>query len=206
MVSQFPLDYMHLVCLGVMKRFLLLWIKGPLQCRLGSRVIDDISQHLLNLKSHIPSEFARKPRSLKEIDRWKATEFRQFLLYTGPVVLAEILHPNMYNNFLLLSVGIHILINKGLCQRYNDYAEQLLKTFVTHFYQIYGDDMAVYNVHGLVHLAKDAGKYGCLECISSFPFENFLSKLKHLVRKPHFPLQQVIRRLSEQIDVEKEPF
>lgn len=93
MVSQFPLDYMHLVCLGVMKR------------RLGSRVIDDISQHLLNLKSHIPSEFARKPRSLKEIDRWKATEFRQFLLYTGPVVLAEILHPNMYKNFLLLSVG-----------------------------------------------------------------------------------------------------
>lgn len=165
MVSQFPLDYMHLVCLGVMKR------------RLGSRVIDDISQHLLNLNSHIPSEFARKPRSLKEIDRWKATEFRQFLLYTGPVVLAEILHPNMYNNFLLLSVGIHILINKGLCQRYNDYAEQLLNTFVTHFYQIYGDDMAVYNVHGLVHLAKDAGKYGCLECISSFPFENFLSKL-----------------------------
>lgn len=205
MVSQFPLDYMHLVCLGVMKRFLLLWIKGPLHCRLGLRVIDDISQHLLNLKSHIPSEFARKPRSLKEIDRWKATEFRQFLLYTGPVVLAEILHPNMYKNFLLLSVGIHILINKGLCQRYNDYAEQLLKTFVTHFYQIYGDDMAVYNVHGLVHLAKDAGKYGCLECISSFPFENFLSKLKHLVRKPHFPLQQVIRRLSEQIDVEKEP-
>lgn len=52
--------------------------------------------------------------------------------------------------------------------------------------------MAVYNVHGLVHLAKDAGKYGCLECISSFPFEIFLSKLKHLVRKPHFPLQQLL--------------
>lgn len=101
---------MHLVCLGVMKRFLLLWIKGPLQCRLGSRVIDDISQHLLNLKSHIPSEFARKPRSLKEIDRWKATEFRQFLLYTGPVVRAEILHPKMYKNFLLPLVYILIKI------------------------------------------------------------------------------------------------
>lgn len=108
-------------------------------------------------------------------------------------------------NFLLLSVVIHILINKGLCQTYNDYAEQLLKACVTHFCQIYGDDMALCNVHALVHLSKYAAKYGNLECISSFPFENFLSKLKRLVRKPHFPLQQVIRRLSEQINVEKEP-
>ena len=89
MVSQFPIDYMHLVCLGVMKRLLLLWMKGPLKCRLGSRIISNISEGLLALKDNIPSEFARKPRSLYETDRWKATEFRQFLLYTGPVVLWE---------------------------------------------------------------------------------------------------------------------
>lgn len=101
MISQFPIDYMHFVCLRVMKRLLLLWIKGPLQCRLGTRVIQDISRLLLNLKGHIPSEFARKPRSLKEIDRWKATEFRQFLLYTGPVVLAQLLHPNLYKKLFI---------------------------------------------------------------------------------------------------------
>ena len=42
MVTQFPIDYMHLVCLGVMKRILIIWKKGPLQCRLGSRDIGKI--------------------------------------------------------------------------------------------------------------------------------------------------------------------
>ena len=95
MVTQFPIDYMHLVCLGVMKRILIMWIKGPLQCRLGSRDIGEISNQVIGLKDFILCEFARKLRSLKDIDRWKATEFRQFLLYTGPVVLSQILHPNL---------------------------------------------------------------------------------------------------------------
>ena len=53
---------------------------------------------------------------------------------------------------------------------------------------------------GFVHLANDAVHIGGLDNISSFPFENFLQKLKLLFRKPSFPLEQVIRRLSEQTD------
>lgn len=205
MVTQIPLDYMHLVCLGVMKRLLLLWIKGPLRCRLGSHEIHQISASLVALKQNIPSEFARKPRSLAEIDRWKATESRQFLLYTGLVALDDAVHPNIYQNFLLLSVGIHILLNERLANEYNQYAHDLLQTFVIHFYQVYGDDMAVYNVHCLVHLANEAKKFGSLDNISAFPFENFLSKLKKMVRKPTFPLAQIIRRLSEQTESQKDP-
>lgn len=205
MVTQIPLDYMLLVCLGVMKRLLLLWIKGPLRCRLGSHEIYQISASLVALKQSIPSEFAGKPRSLAEIDRWKATEFRQFLLYTGLVALDDAVHPNIYQNFLLLSVGIHILLNERLANEYNQYAHDLLQTFVIHFYQVYGDDMAVYNVHCLVHLANEAKKFGSLDSISAFPFENFLSKLKKMVRKPTFPLAQIIRRLSEQTELQKDP-
>lgn len=89
---------MHLVCLGVMKRMLLLLIKGPLTCRIGTQMTEQISLHLVNLSNHIPSDFARKPRS--DIYRWKATELRQFLLYTGISVLKNTLHINMYNFFL----------------------------------------------------------------------------------------------------------
>ena len=197
MVSQFPLDYMHLVCLGVMRRLLMLLIKGPLLCRLGPRVVTHISDSLEAMKSFIPREFARKPRALSEMDRWKATEFRQFLLYTGPVVLLNKVSDVVYKNFLLLFVSIHILVNPQLCSLYCDYAHKLLVLFVQHFETIYGRNMLVYNVHGLVHLAEDARRFGCLDNISAFPFDNFLGKLKRMVRKPSFPLQQIIRRLHE---------
>lgn len=203
MVSQIPIDYMHLVCLGVMKRLLLLWIKGPLPCRLSARSVLQISSNLLSLKNCVPSDFARQPRSLSEIDRWKATEMRQFLLYTGPLVLIGVVHPNIYENFLLLSVGLHILLNNTLSRMYNQYAHDVLVGFVTHFCQIYGEESAVYNVHGLIHLSEDSKNYGSLDNISSFPFETFLYKLKRLVRKPSFLLPQVIRRLSEQTNIQK---
>ena len=102
MVTAFPLDYMHLVCLGVVRRLLKFWMKGPLATRLGSRVKEKISDKLLLLRPHIPQEFARKPRQLKDVDRWKATEFRQFLLYTGPTVLLGNLPDELYDNFMLL--------------------------------------------------------------------------------------------------------
>lgn len=36
MVSSVVLDYMHLICLGNVKKILGLWIKGPLRCRLSA--------------------------------------------------------------------------------------------------------------------------------------------------------------------------
>ncbi|KAG7455521.1 hypothetical protein MATL_G00257620 [Megalops atlanticus] len=196
MVSQFPLDYMHLVCLGVVRRILNIWLKGPLDVRVLATVVDRMSAKLLTMRSYIPVEFARKPRSLRELDRWKATEFRQFLLYTGPVMLGTFLDNNMYQNFMLLFSGIFNLASPSL-SCHTKYAQTLLKSFVSHFADIYGKDQIVYNVHGLVHLADEVELHGCLDKFSAFPFEDYLQKIKKLVRKPEFPLAQIIRRLSE---------
>ncbi|KAK0156029.1 hypothetical protein N1851_001424 [Merluccius polli] len=88
MVTQFPLDYMHLVCLGVVKKMLQFWLQGPLTVRLPALIVDRMSHKLQSVRANVPVEFARRARSLRELDQWKATEFRQFLHYTGPVVLA----------------------------------------------------------------------------------------------------------------------
>lgn len=199
MVSQFPLDYMHLVCLGVMKKLIWLWMNGPIanKCRIGACAVQLISESLINLKNHLPREFNRKGRPLSEVERWKATEFRQFLMYTGPVVLKSLLSLTTYKHFLLLYVGILCLSCDFLFEAYRNYAGEILCLFVQQFGHFYGEDMFVYNVHALVHLSEDASNFGILDNFSSFPFESFLGNLKRLVRKPNLALQQVIRRLSE---------
>ena len=43
LVTSFCLDYMHLVCMGVMRKLLTMWMRGPLSCRLSSTILHQIS-------------------------------------------------------------------------------------------------------------------------------------------------------------------
>lgn len=119
-LSSFPLDYMHLVCLGVVRTLMYLWLKSKPTAKifkLPAYMISSLSEKLIDLKNHMPSEFNRKPRSVEEIKRWKATEYRQFLLYVGPVILKNILiadYKPLYDHFLSLSIAIYILLSPKL--------------------------------------------------------------------------------------------
>ena len=159
----------------------------------------------MHSRKHTPVEFQRKPRPLSEYERWKATEFRMLLLYTGYAVLSDVLQNEVYHNFLLLSVGVHILVNPTLCMHYNEFSHKVLVLFVEHFGQLYGVDKISYNVHGLVHLSTEATRFGALDNISAFPFENFLGKIKRSLRKPNYPLQQVVCNLGEKKVVYNSP-
>jgi len=172
---------MHLVCLGVVRRLLHLWIHGPRCTRMSHTHVASISNTFLAIHPYMPIEFSRKPRSLLEYKHYKAIELRLFSLYTGPVCLKRVLPPDVYANFLDLSVAVRLLLCQSLCLHYADYAEHLLKYFVSCFCKLYGKNHLVYNVHSLIHLADDAKRHGTLDHISSFPFESYLGRLKRLV-------------------------
>ena len=194
---------MHLVCLGVVRKLLNFWLSGDLHAekgkasRLPARAVRCLSERLMTLRNSVPREFARKPRSVNEIDRWKATEFRTLLLYTGPVVLSGILKSAAYNNFIQLSTAISLLASPLHCMQYNKFANDLLVDFVKQCFVMYGPSFVVYNVHALVHLAADVQKFGPLDSFSAFPFENELQGLKRMVRSGNMPLSQIIRRTCE---------
>lgn len=199
-INGFALDYMHMVCLGVTRRILHFLKKGPRECKLSSVQLAQISANLLSLKGKMPSEFARQPRSLDELERWKATEFRQFLLYTGPIALKGVVSTKLYQHFLSLSIAISIMLESNADRRNSllNYARQLMQFFVKNCKAVYGETFTVYNVHGLLHLHEDVSFFQCsLNEISCFQFENFLQKLKKLVRSGGNPLVQVAKRLGE---------
>lgn len=197
LVSQVPLDYMHLVCLGVMKKLLKFWVHGKKNIRLAEEQILAASDHLLCIKNYIPVEFVRLPRSLKEVDRFKATEFRQLLLYTGPIVFKNILPKSKYMHFMAFHCAIRILCSPDLYLTHNNFANDLLKYFVEHFSKIYGDEFISHNVHNLIHLSSDCLIHGTLDTFSAFKYENYLYGLKKTVKLARYPLQQLINRLNE---------
>lgn len=199
LISTFPHDYMHLVCLGIMRRLLHSWV-GKAKSRKGRMASCDIitlSTHLINSHKHWPSEFNRKPRSLIELDFWKATELRQFLFYLGPVYLKLVLSKDLYRHFLLLSCGIAILASPDLYLTLNDTAQAFLTKFVKAAAKHYGSEIITYNMHSLVHLNEDVKNLGPLDTFSAFPFENYLQELKRMLLKSNQPLQQVCKRSFE---------
>ncbi|XP_072751192.1 uncharacterized protein [Anoplolepis gracilipes] len=204
LVNQFPLDPMHLVYLGIMKKLLILWVsKGKPSFKLSGRAINNLSNRLILLSSYIVHEFPRKCRAISDLNRWKANEFRLFLLYVGPVSLINILPKQLYNHFLMFHVGITILCNDNHIFEHIDFAEEVLYNFVKYFEKSYGKEEVTYNLHSLIHLVTDVRNLGNLNTINCFPFENYLGKLKKLVRSSANPHAQLCRRISELFNYSK---
>lgn len=190
-VSNLPLDYMHCVLLGVTKRLVRLWsTNGPRKVRflVGYNQLM-MSKYINEIRPHIPREFSRKPRAIKDFAKWKATEFRLFLLYIGPFCLMTVLRTDdmTLQNFIVLQVAIRVLcmFDAPECV---EYAGKLLKYFVRQFGAIYGTEFISYNVYSLSHFAKNAETYGLLDTFGAFIFENFLWKLKGWIRMAEKPL------------------
>ena len=161
------------------------WIRGSREVKLSAGQVEEISNRLTGLKPFVPSFFACKPRGMAEIDRWKAIEYRQFLVYTGQIVLSGILRPDLYDHFLCLSIASSTLLCPRLALLHRPYAKQLMEYFVEQGKVLYGNEFQVYNVHSMIHLADEVQEYGSLDACSAFPFENYMQELCSVWKEPY---------------------
>lgn len=161
MIYNFPSDPMHLLFLGEVKKIIVfLWCHGKPRTKLSSQQKSVISMLLEEQKHNIPCDFNRKPRSLLENKRWKATKYRTFLLYTGPVVLKSVLSHDKYLNFITLHAATTILSNSKHIELYLDYAKLLLRYYIETFIILYGKENASHNTHNLLHICDDVKNFG----------------------------------------------
>lgn len=209
LVRGIPIDYMHGACGGVMKRLVYLWLFPNRNNRriaaLGEHALSRINDHISVIvsKHYYPTYMQRRPRLLDELKHFKATEFRQLLLYTGPVIFRRYLDSVHRKIFQKLHVAFRILcrltsaVSEEVKNSSINQAEEILKSFHADVLTSYGGQQATFNVHSLMHLPEDCRKFGSPDNFSCFPFESFLGKLKNYIHTGSYPLQQVITKYGE---------
>lgn len=191
-------DELHLLHLGIMKKLLIGWKSGGynFQTKWSANEVFEISNQLIHFNTFMPVEIHRSIRTLDCISFWKGTEFRTFLLYLGIVVLKNKLPKIVYDHFVKLVCAVTICSDKEYLT-YIELASECFKEYVEEYMDIYGPDSISSNVHNLIHATDDISRFGCLTNISTYPFENYLGFIKHLLRQGNLPLEQVANRLCE---------
>ena len=207
LVRDFPLDYMHLVLLGVVRRVIKMWFPDAKQKKhecfnvhaIRAGKIEVAINRIVRCGKSSPCEFQRRPRSFADLNYFKATEFRCIVLYLFPFVFFRLfVNPFVYDHFCLLVVSMRILCNENSQRSSVEFARRCLRKFVEDSEDIYGKSFYVYNVHCLLHLADDYERFGNLDSISCFPFESFMQKIKRYIKRPGGELAQVAKRVIEE--------
>lgn len=206
LVNSIPFDFMHCSCIGIMKKILRFWTRSVKRHHLNLpyNLLTILDERINNLGQYIPSEFQRAPNEnsrmhpIRDVNRWKATELRQILLYTGMVVFHEIISKEAYDHFMEFCVAMRILSINNITEEYNSFSKSLINHFVVEFGNIYGKQYMSHNVHIILHLADDAKKYGSINNFSAFPFESYMQPLKKKIKNGVKPLQQLARRYTEE--------
>lgn len=166
--KSLPPEYMHSLCLGTVKRFLLLMllIKGDWYC--GHRA-KEIDQLLLNIR--VPNFVRRLPRSIKFVKKWKASEFRTWLLFFSLPVLARFLPDKYVQHWALLVWASFLLLQDKISPSDLDTADELYRMFNEQLSGLYRKQDYTYNNHQLLHYKLMVRFWGNLQLISAFSFE-----------------------------------
>lgn len=206
LVNDVPFEGMHLLYLGNVKKFCEGQVDNKFSCpKLSGRKLEILNSRMIQLTEYCPTEFNRRPREITQYKHFKATEYRQFLLYTAPAVLLNVLDEEYYLHVMILHCVTRLLVSENTQPVMYDFCQSSLESYVRLCETLYGESFISYNVHGLLHVVKDVENLGPLESFSAFCYENNMPLFRKLIRKPHLPLQQFCKRLFELNDLSNTP-
>ena len=181
-VISVPTEYMHLVCLGIVKRMLeLTFSVGETRTRITKSPLlspEEFNELMKLVKS--PKEFSRRARKL-DLAVMKAQELRNLILFYFPLVtkcLGNREKEKKVWEMLAFMVRACILPENEYLNVNNNHLKYCQKNFYVLYQQLYGTKNCTYSVHvGASHIHK-IREEGPLTSTSAFRFEAFYAELR----------------------------
>ena len=182
-ITQVPPEYMHLVCLGVVKRLTELTFNvGINRSRITKRKLSSTKEfNSLMAKTKVVFEFSRRARDL-DFSVYKAEEFRNLVVFFFPHVL-ECIEKSAKERecWLYLSFMIRACILPD--KEYFNVNNNEIKTACNKFYKIYeklfGYSNCTYSLHVLCCHLLEIRQLGPFTETSAFKFESFYGEIRN---------------------------
>lgn len=200
LISQFVIDYKIIVCKGVMRHLVGLWMNGKLDYRINKDVQNKISQDLLDMTACCPVEFTRTPRRFDEYTQWEAADWNLFLLYFSPIALKGRMSRAYYINFLYLHLAMRIMMSSNhVNSEANSFVlGQLLNIFTADFVKLYGNEKVDYNVHNLLHFEQIQQRVGPLRKLNGFVYDQQIEMVNsHLGASDEVNLEEIGEKILD---------
>ncbi|KAL7289988.1 hypothetical protein TKK_0015720 [Trichogramma kaykai] len=142
LVSQTVFEYMHLCCIGVMEKILAGIVSGKYAERvhLSKEYQMLLEARLSEVTKFCPVDFARKPFKIQKHTKFKATEYRQIMLYSGSSTFSGLVQEDAYRHYLLFNAAMRIFIMPEPSEDLLDAAENFIKIFVIGAEKVYGSE------------------------------------------------------------------
>uniref|UniRef100_A0ABD2WI07 Uncharacterized protein n=1 Tax=Trichogramma kaykai TaxID=54128 RepID=A0ABD2WI07_9HYME len=180
-----PPDYMHGALLGVSKQLLNKWTS----CYFNKDHLKKIESRMLNIK--LCRDVRRSIRTLDYSGKYKATEWRTWLLFISLPVVKGILPDKEFISYCRLVDSIYVLLKESITDQELNRVEYNLLQFVGESEEIYLPPFITFNVHSLNHYCHAVRNSGPLWTTSAFPFENGIFQFMKEVNSPNGCLLQI---------------
>ena len=182
-VNDVPSEYMHLGCLGVVKRLTELTFNvGINRSRITQRKLSSTKTfNFLMSQTKVVFEFSRRSRDL-DFAVFKAEEFRNLVLFFFPHVLSCIENDAKEKQLWLYLAFIICSCTLPDCEYFNINVNQITmccEKFYKLFKKLFGAFNCSYSIHVLCCHVLQMRQLGPLTETSAFKFESFYGELRN---------------------------
>jgi len=177
LIWGFVVDYMHAILLGVAQLHMeylfdstkkKCWIDMTENISLKD-LTNTIDIRLLSIQP--PTRITRTPRSIANCCKWKASEWRSWLLFYCVPCLKGLLKEKYLAHLAMLSQATYILLQQSISRAELEEAHKLFLLYCYYFQKYFNPKHTVYNFHLLTHVCECVKNWGPLWTHNAFCYE-----------------------------------